>query len=222
MKIAVTSDLHGFLPEIEECDLLLICGDIMPLHYQCNLIASNAWLQTVFLPWCRDCPAKHVVFIAGNHDWFMERRAGTMKEIMQNWSKYNVYYLCNQSIEIDGLKIFGTPYCKQFGNWAFMRDNEMLKNLYAEIPEGLDILISHDAPDLCGAGDILERDPIVNAGNQILAEAIVEKKPKYAFCGHIHSGNHNLTKNGDTYVANVSYVNEQYEPYYPILCISQE
>ena len=36
MRIGVTSDLHGILPEVEPVDLLLICGDIMPLNIQCK------------------------------------------------------------------------------------------------------------------------------------------------------------------------------------------
>ena len=33
IKIQVTSDLHGYLPEItKEFDLLLICGDVCPAH----------------------------------------------------------------------------------------------------------------------------------------------------------------------------------------------
>jgi hypothetical protein len=30
-------------------------------------------------------------------------------------------------------KVFGTPYCKIFGNWAFMRENETLKEKFSEI-----------------------------------------------------------------------------------------
>lgn len=34
MKICATSDLHGNLPNIEPCELVLICGDIVSLQAQ--------------------------------------------------------------------------------------------------------------------------------------------------------------------------------------------
>lgn len=37
----------------------------------------------------------------------------------------------------------------------------------------------------------------INAGNEVLAKAIIDKKPKYAFCGHIHEGNHWLLDAGE-------------------------
>lgn len=215
MKIAVTSDLHGNLPTIEECDLLLICGDIIPLELQTNMFASQDWLEGSFLPWCADCPAKKVVFIAGNHDFFFERKKGMIAEMMLPWNQDDVYYLNNEEIILDGVKIFGTPYCKIFGRWAFMREPERLQQYYSEIPENLDILISHDAPKIENFGVLLDNrwgPAPIDAGNPWLAEAIKEKKPKYAFCGHIHSGDHNMHQVDDTILANVSYVDEDYRP----------
>ena len=77
MRIGVTSDLHGVLPAVEECDIFLICGDIMPLNIQLNMPKSRLWLQNTFIPWANGLPCKHVVFIAGNHDFWFERRFGT-------------------------------------------------------------------------------------------------------------------------------------------------
>lgn len=213
MKIGATSDLHGNLPDIEPCDILFICGDIIPLHYQTNMISSLAWFQTKFLPWCRDNAAKNVVFIAGNHDFALERSLD-LKAAIKEWQKYNIYYVENSLIQIEGLKIFGTPYCQIFGPFAFMYTDEQLQQFFYEIPEGVDVLISHDAPNLCKLGTIQEgRNAGVEAGSGPLAVAIIEKKPKIVFCGHIHSGDHQLTAlNPHTIGANVSLVNEAYKP----------
>lgn len=51
MRIGATSDLHGVLPAVEECDIFLICGDIMPLNIQLNMPKSRLWLQNTFIPW---------------------------------------------------------------------------------------------------------------------------------------------------------------------------
>ena len=40
MKICAISDIHGYLPKMEECDVVCICGDILPLSIQHNLKAS--------------------------------------------------------------------------------------------------------------------------------------------------------------------------------------
>ena len=34
MKFVATSDIHGDLPKIPECDAVLICGDISPVLIQ--------------------------------------------------------------------------------------------------------------------------------------------------------------------------------------------
>lgn len=67
VKIAATSDLHGYLPNIEEVDILLICGDILPLDIQVNMPKSLQWLEYSFKPWAEALKCDQVVFIAGNH-----------------------------------------------------------------------------------------------------------------------------------------------------------
>lgn len=75
MKIAVMSDLHGILPERESSyfddfdgvELLLICGDIMPLSIQHNMLESREWMSLSFIPWVKSLNVKQTVFIAGNH-----------------------------------------------------------------------------------------------------------------------------------------------------------
>ena len=71
MKICAISDTHGFLPEIEPCDLLLISGDIIPLYIQRNHIASSNWFYTEFTDWIGQLKCDKIIIIAGNHDFYL-------------------------------------------------------------------------------------------------------------------------------------------------------
>ena len=223
MKICVTSDLHGFLPKIESCELVLICGDIVPLRMQRNIPQSIKWFKKEFIPWTESLPCEEVIFVAGNHDFFAQ---SSILEIINLIKDTKIIYLENNyynylSKDAKLYKIYGTPDCHQFGNWAFMYSDEYLKNSYSKIPENCDIIISHDAPKLNNLGlvppNIWHSIPI-DAGNEFLASAILDKKPKYAFCGHIHEGNHQLTDIDGIKMANVSILDDNYnisyEPLY--------
>lgn len=221
MKIIVISDLHGHLPTIkEECELILICGDICPIwnhdyEYQYN------WFLYTFCDWVNTLSCKKVIFIAGNHDLMFEQnsRLGTLFIKMKRETDFKLEYLENSlyihSFEDKQYKIYGTPYCKIYGNWAFMRSGETLINLFSEIPNDLDILLTHDAAykygDVCYG-----LSHVGNIGNIQLADAILRAQPKYHFHGHLHTSEHDETKINNTRSYNVSLVNEQimqvYEP----------
>lgn len=227
MKITVLSDLHGNLPkyDFEGVELLLICGDISPLKYQHNIPVMKEWLIDTFYNWCLGLNVIKIVFIAGNHDVVAERCNDWMHKTFYKSS--DVTYLKNESYDYISqdskvYKIFGTPYCKQFGNWAFMRDSDTLKRKFAEIPNNIDILISHDAPKIQELGCIREEGNRwfdTDAGNSELAEAIKEHKPRFSFYGHIHSGSHELQDIDGTKMANTSIVNEKYQVTYPPLIL---
>ena len=65
MKIVAISDLHGTLPELQPCDVVVICGDIVPPNIQKNYEASLAWLSGPFQNWALNLDCKKVIFIAG-------------------------------------------------------------------------------------------------------------------------------------------------------------
>jgi Icc-related predicted phosphoesterase len=93
-----------------------------------------------------------------------------------------------------------------------------LEKAFSEIPENLDILVTHDPPTLNGMGKITQgRQNGKEAGNEILSRYILEKKPKYVFSGHIHSGNHKFEEYEGIKMANVSHVDETYSPVYSVL-----
>ena len=154
MKIAALSDLHGILPEAsffeDDAEILILCGDILPLGIDQKISESRDWFKNDFIGWRKTLPFKKVIFIAGNHDFYCESCSEELKDMFSEHS--DTTYLYNSGLEYISedngkvYKIFGTPYCKIFGNWSFMREEWVLKGLFSKIPERLDILITHDAP----------------------------------------------------------------------------
>ena len=218
IKICATSDLHGYLPEIDKCDLVLICGDIVSLRSQLYPKSCKKWYTRVFQPWIDSLPCDKVLFISGNHEVGMEGHEEEYKKLFGPHDKATVLF--HESYEYLGsdgktYKIFGTPYCKIFGNWAYMRPNSDLKEKFSEIPEGLDILLTHDAP--FGVSDILLQEGYYTGehiGNKPLAEAILQKAPKIVCHGHLHSTSREFEELGYSKVVNCSIKDEHYNPIY--------
>ena len=74
MKVVAFSDPHGDLPKVKnfpECDVVCIAGDICPLDVQRDLVESISWFLLTFKPWAESLPCKKVIFIGGNHDFFL-------------------------------------------------------------------------------------------------------------------------------------------------------
>lgn len=221
MKITAVSDLHGNLIDIEECTVLLICGDISPLDIQKDYIQMTKWFFNDFYNWICNLPCEYVILTPGNHDFWFEKFI--KEDVMYLWNRLTI--LINGMTEIfygiKHIKIFGTPYCKTFGNWAFMPGNDKLDSLYDNIPEDIDILICHDSPAIGEVGYIHYDEPInedgdtkVYAANSYLSKAIKNKKPKYVLSGHIHSGDHELKDYEGIKCANVSILDESYNKAY--------
>lgn len=220
------SDLHGELPDAHEvAEITLICGDIIPLRIQRNKPQSQKWLETEFIYWVKNWPSEKIYFIAGNHDFLFDGHYTTNDALqLKSKTEGKLWYLDGtqivEHISNDGQSytIFGTPFCHIFGNWAFMREDENLRKLYEYMPAGCDIIISHDAADINNLGlvppNVWHPYNSINAGNTVLAEFIKDRKPKYYFCGHIHEGNHQVTKIDGTTMANVSLLNDSYKMVY--------
>jgi len=68
MKICCVTDIHGHLPQIPECDLLLIGGDIVPMALH-EPPLSAVWLESAFKPWVAEIAKRaRVIGISGNHE----------------------------------------------------------------------------------------------------------------------------------------------------------
>ena len=216
MKICAFSDMHGQLNfEVKPCDIVLIGGDIVPLKIQRLDAESEEWFKTVFIPWCNELPCEKVVFIAGNHDFWLMRHPEGIRALLKEQDK--IIYLDGETYEYQDNVIFGTPWCKPFGRWAFMESYELQEKRYArylKIFGHADIVLSHDAP--YGVSDIiLQKDcwwaDGSHIGNEALRNFLDKAQPDYCWHGHLHTSNREEEMLGNTKVYNVSLLNEDYK-----------
>lgn len=201
-RIVAISDQHGNVGfDVPECDILIIGGDICPT-YSHDVLFQKSWIETNFCQWAQRQPAKNIVVIAGNHDFVLERYGKLpMKDIILN----NLYYLQDRGVWIENLFIWGTPWSLPFGPWAFMKPDRELEPVYAKIPEGTDIVVSHtpmyEFGDRTADGD--------RPGSKFLRAKMKEIQPKLFICGHIHEG-YGHYKYENTLIKNASLRDEYY------------
>jgi Icc-related predicted phosphoesterase len=201
-KIVATSDFHGKLPFIPECDILLIAGDICSGSLGSD---QGTWLETKFRPWLDSLHTKHVVAIAGNHDHIFE----TTPHLIPKDLKW--HYLQDSFVVIENLTIYGTPWQLPFWG-AFNLSDGRLEEVYKKIPDNADIIISHGPPQ--GIKDEIIRKfsdsktSIIHTGSLSLRKRVLEIKPKLCVFGHIHEAYGKVEENGITF-ANVSLVDDE-------------
>lgn len=233
MKVCAISDLHGYLPQnLPEAEILVICGDIVSLDVQRDIPASAKWFRNRFLKWVRNQKFEKIFAIGGNHDFFLNniyQFDDYIERILYHNDKFELLEDTKSDyISNDGqvYTIYGTPWCHEFGRWAFMLLDPALEMKYKNIPKDVDILLCHDAP--YGVSDQCLEETFYNykqtnaegklefphIGNVPLREAIEQKTPKVVLHGHLHSSNHECEMLNETKVYNVSSANEQYKHVY--------
>jgi Icc-related predicted phosphoesterase len=153
-----------------------------------------------------------IALTPGNHDFVFQRHPFTP-------TPERVHLLIDKGATLHGLRVYGSPWCPRFGGWAFMLEEDALEEKFSKIPEGLDVLITH-GPAYGVCDEILlpkwpghGGDP--HLGSTALRARIESVKPKWHFCGHIHTGDHK-PKNviPDVASANVSILDEGYARIY--------
>lgn len=207
MRLALTADTHGLLPNVEASDVLVHAGDLCP---DMEPQRQASWLRNEWMPWAESLPVKAVIVIAGNHD-FMFEYPGLMPA---RWPK-RVKYLQDSGTVIEGLRFWGTPWVPVLRNWAFYGDDRKLDEVYDYVPDGTDVMVTH-GPPLGHCDKTVPMFGSVNAGARQALETIKRVRPKLVVCGHIHEG-HGLSMVDHTTVENVSYVNEDYDPVHGIV-----
>lgn len=203
MRTAILADLHGNLPDVPPCDLLLLAGDLCPAVDH-GVERQAAWLDGPFRGWLEAAPAGEIVGIAGNHDFVFEREPQLVASDLP-WT-----YLQDSATDACGLRIWGSPWTPWFHDWAFNapRDGgeDDLAARYAAIEAGTDVLLIHGPPR--GYGDRTTAG--VDAGSAALLDAIDRVEPQLCAFGHIHEARGEWMRGGSRLV-NAAAVDGLYE-----------
>lgn len=199
-RIWQISDTHGKHEQLiipEDIDIVIHSGDggsyKNPDYCEPDLRACLTWLSNL--------PAPYKVYVPGNHDTAMEASLVKPEEYP------DITILIHEFAEVDGIKIFGSPWTPYFGGWAYNAVPHQIEILWESINEDIDILVTHgpvkDILDLCPDGD--------HAGCPYLRNKVFQIKPKIHQFGHIHlNGGLTETHNGIKF-CNAAVLNEQYQ-----------
>ena len=137
-----------------------------------------------FIEWYEQVPIPNKIFIPGNHDTSIERNLIKGSDFISA----GIHLLNHDWMDVDGIKIFGSPYTPTFGQWAFMKSRETINRVWEQIPEGMDIVAVHGP---CKGILDLSRDRqnvLEFCGDGALRKHVLNRvKPKYFLSGHIHN-----------------------------------
>lgn len=211
MKIAHTSDTHGYFPTISsDVDLIIHSGDFFPDPiYSCSLkdliSFQTNWLFTN-LATIRDWThGKTIIFCQGNHDWPNPK----IHESILNSGKINAYVLHESISNIKGLYFYGFPFVPTINdthnhNKDHPEMNKAVQKLVqASNNKKVDVIIAHCPP--AGVLDLAKSGQ--RFGNLEMSRAFMNDFkvfPKAFLCGHIHYSGGKLAQIGKMIVSNAA------------------
>lgn len=178
--ISDTHTNHRMLKIPDNIDWLIFSGDESNTN---NAINHNELLD--FLNWLEyiDVPVK--IMIAGNHSFALEKRMVKKREIEER----GIIYLENEEVEIEGIKVFGTPYTPRYGNWNFLKDRAKMHKVWDVMSKDVDVIISHGPPK--GILDLTydRENNLEMCGDSNIKNRLLNKEfsPKLFCFGHLHN-----------------------------------
>lgn len=178
LKCMHMSDTHDTFQDIsmlvpEGTDIVFITGDVTYHGKPEELNRLKVYLIKMLKK------SKHVVMTVGNHEKGCEANPqlwiDSMKEI-------GVKLLMHEAIEVEGYKVFGSPWTPWFGGWAYNYHRSIGYEMWEKIPMDTELLLTHGPP--YGILDYVHGEKVgcINLFNKInnLTEL------KYHMFGHIH------------------------------------
>lgn len=198
-SLIILSDTHNQHSKISmprNMDIIIHAGD--------SCINGTMDEYNSFLEWFKLQSCTNKIMINGNHD-------DIASEHQSDAQIYNgINHLWDREIIINNLRIYGSPYrtvpqermLAKKVNWsAFMITETWAELVWREIPNGLDILITHQPPY-----GILDYSNGNYWGSTSLLEAVKRARPRYHIFGHSHDAT-GIYKEDTGPLAGITFIN---------------
>ncbi|XP_044270200.1 metallophosphoesterase domain-containing protein 1 [Tribolium madens] len=211
VRFVCMSDTHSLIRnvvfDVPDGDVFIHAGDFTKCGQKEEVIQFNKWLVSLPHKHKIVISGNHELsFDKKFSDYFKKtvssRHTGSLEDEVPNYGNTkdnisdavntdnirqyltNCTYLEDSSIDIYGIKLYGTPWQPEFGGWAFnLERGEECLSKWNLIPNDVDVLITHTPP--LGFGDLVCSG--VRAGCVELLTTVQQRvKPKYHVFGHIH------------------------------------
>jgi Icc-related predicted phosphoesterase len=177
-----------------------VAGESIFIHAgDATMFSRSIAAAADFNSWLAELPYTYRVYVPGNHESFLE--ADPSKRSLLS----NATVLINQSVEIAGLKIWGSPVTPLAHTGFGMPSAADRRRLYSTIPEDTDILITHGPP--FGVLDIAPGSRY-HSGCPELLEAVQRVQPMLHVFGHVH-GAHGTEELDGTLFANAALLSQE-------------
>lgn len=198
LKVVCISDTHEQLGNvtIPDGDVLIHAGDFTNNGGQEQLELFNSQMAKQ--------PHKHKLVIAGNHELGFDSEEDQSQRLEKDKGKgveggqrllKDVTYLNDQSVEIEGIKFYGSSYHPLFGFPFYRRRADQMAVGWQKIPEDTDVLITHTPP--LGYMDLFGTE---QWGDRELLYAVERIKPKFHVFGHVHERFGAMSNNDTTFI----------------------
>lgn len=212
MKLVFISDIHTRHREliIPPCDILISCGDYSFRGEREVVIDYHEWLS--------EQPASHIISVNGNHELEIEKDYPIIKALVEAICP-RIHMLQQESIVIDGIKLYGDATTPYFFNWAWnagrtpaeaaIHSKPYIKHEWDKIPDDVNILVTHSPPY-----GILDKVKPTKDGvgcNHLLERVKSLPALKVHAFGHLHlDGGKSVVEDGITFI-NAAICNDDYK-----------
>jgi Icc-related predicted phosphoesterase len=201
MRVAAISDTHGRQGwEIPTCDVFIHAGDMTA---QGSLQETALFAARVQKAMEGSGGPAHVILVPGNHDECFE----SLPEVVTGLFGPNVHVLQDEPLVLDGITFYGSPWTPPFMLWHFMAEESRLAMLYRNMPQSVDVLVTHGPPH----GILDPGWKVPHAGSTALAQAIDARQVAHHVFGHLHGAGGRMIQKGSTIFYNVAACDEAYK-----------